>query len=989
MRLHHLRMCAFGPFADDVSVDFDALAEDGLFLLHGPTGAGKTTILDAIAFALFGRVPGARHDAKRLHSDHASAQQVPEVELEATINGRRLRIVRSPEYHRPKKRGSGTTKVQAKATLDWVDGSGVPLTRLPEIGETISSLLGMSAEQFFQVVLLPQGDFSRFLRAANEDREALLQRLFDTERFGDVEEWFREHARAGSAALDEKEAALGRIAAQIAALADTETPVEPDMDWAQGCLDAARGSHERETACRAAARVELEEAQAAHESGTRLMRERQRGLAAQAKIAQLDEASAELQRAADDLAAARRAAPVVPVVTDHRDAVDALDQSMTCCAASESELFGLPEAAALQGCTDSDLVQVADTWAAESARLQPLARRVDERPTLVADIAGVEREIAAATKRVDEVDVALAEMPERRVRAADALSAARDRGAQLEMLRGKVEQIEIVGAALDQRDEVARLIVRAERRVHDAREAHNDARTQFLDLRERRLTGMAAELASQLVDGEPCVVCGSSTHPAPSTADPANRVSDVDERAASEIERRAADDVAAARSSLETYREREANLQKIIGDANRDVVAAEREDALERLTAAQRAAASISDLQRAVDDLEVRAQQLTSERSDLQSVRASASTRREALRGELASLDDEVAQATGGRVSVAARRDELAELCRSAASVREARAEVARCRERVERAALRMEEACADAGFADEDAVCAAMATPEQMEIWESSLRRAHGLRSEAQGTLDDEDVRAALGAETVDLEALATAVASARERHDTAAGAEAVAGRRVSGLADHVAQYWEALTAIEPVRAKQQELRELAELVSGRGQNARRMTLRSYVLAARLEEVLVAASARLRQMSAGRYEFAHTDAVGPRGRRGGLGIEVRDEYTGATRAATTLSGGETFFASLALALGLADVVSAESGGRVLDTMFIDEGFGTLDPESLDLVMGVLDELRSGGRVVGVVSHVDELRARIPSQLEVLRGEAGSSVRVRTLTASG
>ena len=164
-------------------------------------------------------------------------------------------------------------------------------------------------------------------------------------------------------------------------------------------------------------------------------------------------------------------------------------------------------------------------------------------------------------------------------------------------------------------------------------------------------------------------------------------------------------------------------------------------------------------------------------------------------------------------------------------------------------------------------------------------------------------------------------------------------------------------------------------------------MTLRSYVLAARLEEVLVAASDRLRHMSSGRYEFAHSDAGGPRGRRGGLGIEVRDEYTGVTRAATTLSGGETFFASLALALGLADVVSSEAGGRVLDTMFIDEGFGTLDPESLDLVMGVLDELRSGGRVVGLVSHVDELRARIPSQLHVLRGESGSTVTVRTLTA--
>lgn len=989
MRLHRLRVCAFGPFADDVTVDFDALAEDGLFLLHGQTGAGKTTILDAVAFALFGRVPGARHDAKRLHSDHASAQQVPEVELEATISGRRLRIVRSPEYHRPKKRGTGTTKVQAKATLDWIDGSGVPLTRLPEIGEVIASLLGMSAEQFFQVVLLPQGDFSRFLRAANEDREALLQRLFDTERFGDVEEWLRDHARAGNAALDEKEATLGRIAAQVAALAETETPVEPDMDWAQGCLDAARESHEREVLRLSSVRAELERAQDTYDRGTSLMRDRQRGLAARSKIDQLEAASAELHRAETDLAAARRAAPVVPLMVDHRDALEALERSLARCAGSESALFALPEAVALHGCTDGELEGAADTWAAESVRLEPLARRVDERPTIVADIAAVEREIATATARVDDIDAALTAMPARKAGAIDALGAARDQRAQLEMLRGRVEKVETVDLALGQREELTQTIERAERRLHDAREAHNDARSHLLDLRERRLTGMAAELASQLVDGEPCVVCGSSLHPAPTTASPEARVSDVDERAASEIEQRAADDVAATRSSLGTYLERRANLDSIIGGASREGIAAERADAAARLATAERVAGSIDDLQREVDDLDAQAQRLTAERGEQQSARASASTRLDALRAELTSLDDEVAQATGGRVSVAARREELAEVCRATTSVRDDRAEVIRSRERLERTARRLAEACADAGLVDEEAVRAAMATPEQMEIWESSLRRAHGLRSEAQATLDDDDVRAALAAEPVDVDALAAAVDNARQRHDTAAGAEAVAGRRVSGLADHVAQYWEALSAIEPVRAKQLELRELAELVSGRGQNARRMTLRSYVLAARLEEVLVAASVRLRQMSAGRYEFAHTDAGGPRGRRGGLGIEVRDEYTGATRAATTLSGGETFFASLALALGLADVVSAESGGRVLDTMFIDEGFGTLDPESLDLVMGVLDELRSGGRVVGVVSHVDELRARIPSQLQVLRGEAGSSVKVRTLAASG
>ncbi len=159
-------------------------------------------------------------------------------------------------------------------------------------------------------------------------------------------------------------------------------------------------------------------------------------------------------------------------------------------------------------------------------------------------------------------------------------------------------------------------------------------------------------------------------------------------------------------------------------------------------------------------------------------------------------------------------------------------------------------------------------------------------------------------------------------------------------------------------------------------------MSLRAYVLASRLEEIAVSASVRLQRMSGGRYEFVHSDEAGSRGRRGGLGLDIRDDFTGVVRSAKTLSGGESFLASLSLALGLADVVAAESGGIVLDTMFIDEGFGTLDADTLDSVMAVLDELRDGGRVVGIVSHVDEMRQRIPSRLHVIRGRAGSSVKV-------
>jgi exonuclease SbcC len=198
-----------------------------------------------------------------------------------------------------------------------------------------------------------------------------------------------------------------------------------------------------------------------------------------------------------------------------------------------------------------------------------------------------------------------------------------------------------------------------------------------------------------------------------------------------------------------------------------------------------------------------------------------------------------------------------------------------------------------------------------------------------------------------------------------------------VAGLADQLARAWADLA---PVEREFAELVALTEVVNGRGQNARQMSLRSYVLAARLEEVAESATQRLRRMSQGRYSFVHTDARGTHGRRGGLGLDVLDDYSGQIRPAKTLSGGESFLASLALALGLADVVAGETGGAMLDTLFVDEGFGTLDADTLDLVMDTLDELRAGGRVVGLVSHVEELRQRIPMRLRVRKARTGSTV---------
>ncbi|MGC5254743.1 AAA family ATPase [Gordonia sp. DT218] len=982
MRLHHLRMRAFGPFADEVVVDFESLAGDGLFLLHGQTGAGKTTVLDGVAFALFGRVPGARDTNRRLHSDHSSADQVPEVELEATIGGRRLRITRSPDHLRPKKRGTGTTKVNARGTLVWLDDSGPDLTRLPEIGEVVTRLLGMSADQFFQVVLLPQGEFARFLRATSEDREGLLERLFDTERFGDLEEWLRERARQSASAVAERTAAADRIAGQIVALGGADV-ADPDMEWAQNCLAAARTDATGCVDALTGAQAELDRVQAAHDHGARLVDARRRGDEATTRLVQLADGGAELAAITAALESGRRAAPIASVVEDRDRAAAALATAESECARLDAELAALDEGAPLcRSSAEGSLDAAIERWTAESGRWEPLAARLARRPELIADIDRIRDEMDATERRLAEMDSLLEQAPERREKAAAELAGAVAARAQLPHLHAERDRLATIARAVADREALEPEIARAEQQLLDAREQYTTARERLLDVRERRLTGMAAELAGQLVDGTPCAVCGSVEHPLPAVSDSATSIGEAQEADAVEAAQRAADTRSAAESDRAALVERRTHLDATIDGAMRDQIDAHRAQNTADLEDAERSAERTSSLAAALKAIEADIESVRVERSDADTAQAGRRERLTALRDTLGALDADVAEATGGRTGVAERRAELAELCRRAARLRDARNELVRVRQRRADALDRLAEKCAAAGFADPSEATAALTSEARLSEWEAMVLQASRIRAAAESTLADTEVRAAMAAEPVDTDALAANLASARQVRDEATSRRAVAVRRLRDLDDYVSQFWAAADVLAPMRARHDELQGLAELVSGRGQNSRRMSLRSYVLAARLTEVLVAASARLHQMSSGRYEFVHTDAVGPRGRRGGLGIEVRDEYTGAVRATTTLSGGETFFASLALALGLADVVAAESGGHVLDTIFIDEGFGALDPEALDLVMGVLDDLRSGGRVVGVVSHVDELRARIPAQLHVVRGESGSHIRM-------
>ncbi|MGW4739891.1 AAA family ATPase [Nocardia xishanensis] len=1023
MRLHRLEMTAFGPFADTTVVDFDALGADGLFLLHGQTGAGKTTVLDAIAFALYGRVPGARGESKRLHSDHAPEQTPPQVVLEATLGGRRLRLTRIPEFERPKLRGTGMRTDPPKATLTWLDGRGENLSRIPDIGDEIIRLLGMSADQFFQVVLLPQGDFARFLRADNEDREKLLEKLFDTERFGTAEYWLADKRRASAAELESRRQGIERLIAQIrgaAGLSVTESAgVLEAVSWSQDLLATARADLTETTAEAARCQQDSSELRKFADEQRRLAELRRRMTAARA---QLDDYAASAEHRAAlraELAAAQRAQPVAEAIDEARAAVMTSRRRASEAAAVAARLAGAllePAAADLDGATlvapesagaeedtsadrsgpairaDADLDAAVRRWSAQIGALDEVSADATAADRLRREIDELRTESAALTERMAQLTGRRERLPATIAAAEARVREATEAAATLPSLTAECERLQAAATAAVELAGRRTDLDRTRIEFETARTVHNDAKERVLDLRERRLAGMAAELAGQLVDGEPCAVCGAAEHPSPAEPAP-SAVSKEAEDAAVAAERTAEQNRDRVHSRITVLEKEIEALAARGGDADRVELAAALRSATHRYEDAAELAALVDGSTAELSRLRAEETRL---HDDLRAAEASASTVVTRIAASVTRLDElteRLRAAAGADGTIGHRRARLNGLVTDATALRAARTAAAAAREQVAAIADRVESLARAAGFVPEGelgggdvalltafarVVNAASRTPQRQQEIDAELVTAEDARAHAEKVLAEPEIQAAATAEPGDSAELERRLADAQTRLNAAVAAQAEAGRRVQLLEELGGQLWTEVDRIAPLQRTHEELAGLADVVAGRGENNRRMSLRSYVLAARLEEVALAGSVRLRRMSGGRYEFVHSDKAGPRGRRGGLGLDIRDDYTGAVRPAKTLSGGETFMASLSLALGLADTVAAESGGLVLDTLFIDEGFGGLDADTLDAVMGVLDELRAGGRVVGLVSHVDEMRQRIPSRLHVVRGRTGS-----------
>ncbi|WP_232676835.1 AAA family ATPase [Nocardioides sp. R-C-SC26] len=1040
MRLHSLRIEAFGPFAGVVDIDVDELSDAGLFLLSGATGAGKTSVLDAVCFALFGDVPGDRSAAKRLRADQADDGAVPRVSIEATLGGRRFHLVRSPAWDRPKKRGTGTTPQQASVSVsEWLphDGTWRPVTnRMDEAGDLVTRLLGMNLTQFTQVAMLPQGRFQAFLRANSHDRHQLLQRLFHTHRFEQVERWLREHALdRGRVSARHREAVLGLVS-RVSEASDRPPPdgvsdgapapgdpaalADAVSSWAAPVSDALRAG---EATAREHAQTSRRLADALGHQHHRLRDqiERQRECAAANRV--LSDLDAEHDQDELDrgrLDAARRAVGVLPL--HDRLRADIHQQTTTADAASEATeaaaimLAGPDAEATLPFVSRSELEAARETSRARAAAGSAALPRLQRREVLV-------RERSALEHRETELETVLATLhsdaaplPAALADVEAALADATSRAAVLvrdqEALRAAEERVAAHEAALSLTDDLAE----AQAAWWESREHLMEAREQLVVLQQARIDGMAAELAGALAVGACCPVCGSAEHPHKAPGAPG-----APDAAQEKAVRSRADDLALEVHAREgRLREVQAALAHARGRAGEGTLETARADhaaCAGRLSSSTEAADAVVALTARRDAVREHLDTIRRRNDDAERERERLRTRREAVTDETEAIDhdlsalvtvddtDDLDQAVRALIT---HDDLLRERCDHAISASDA-AESAAVRAGETRREL--ERAAAAAGFGSPHEAIAAALDGNQIDELITRIADREHRRTSAAATLArweavSEDPAAQpdlatliaqvdgvdVSVEPTDDEELLSRVGEAATRADsTATSAEAallMATQRLARVNRLLDDLTDALEAWAPVRTEHERAAALAALVEGKSaDNPLKMRLSAYVVAYRLSQVVAAANERLARMSDQRYSLEHTGRRGAGESRGGLSLLVRDDWSGESRDPATLSGGETFVVSLALALGLADVITGEVGGATLDTLFVDEGFGSLDADTLDDVMDTLDSLRDGGRVVGVVSHVAEMRDRIPVQLVVTKSRAGSTAAIRRLAA--
>lgn len=991
MHLHRLSLQAIGPFPGCHTVDVAELGASGLFLLEGPTGSGKSTLIDAVVFALYGKVASAGASEDRLRSAHAGPEVESWVELVLETGVGIYRVRRTPPYLRPKQRGTGTTLQQASARLwrltspDDAVGELVS-SRIDEVGLELQRVVGLDRTQFAQTVVLPQGEFAGFLRAEPEARRGLLQKVFGTEVYERVQQRLADlraqAARDVAAARREADLALARFVGAAApepgdALHELDAPdaVGPaELLVAELTAEAvdADSAARAATSDRSAAAAELD----ARRRLLDAVRRRARLRAEQAALAAAaDRHAADLRR----WQAGVRADRLWPTVTAaERARVAVRDAAETVAARAAAAAPALREVVG-SGDPEVQLKALRVEHEVTSAARGALARAVEleaglaERRDALAHRRAATR---AARDAVAQAETVLAEVPVERAALVQELAAARELAAGAGQAEARLGGSRLRLAAAREADALAAEVAAAEAVVTRCSEVALGAARTVLAAREARIAGLAGELAASLVPGEPCAVCGSTVHPGPAQR-PGGDVADV---AAAEEQQAAADgDLTEAATALGVLRARHED-RSAAADGTVEGLTALVAEAAGELARAEAAAVRVTELDTALQHLDARVRAAEQRCADERARLAAQEARLTAEAERLDADETEVLSAADGEPSVAARAHRLEVHLGQVDAWRDALSALVAAQERAEHTERELAAALVAEATSEAEVRADRMPAAEL-----AAVRRTLDAHSAAVGRVEsalaDPDLAEVpeVAEEDVDVSAAEAVLAEAEAVLRAASGRAASAAERAAAARREHEALAAAARALATAAADAGPVTRMADLAAA-STSENGLSLATYVLARRFEDLIEAANARLATMSDGRYALERSEErEDVRSRRTGLAMRVLDHATGRSRDPRTLSGGETFYVSLCLALGLADVVTAEAGGVDLGTLLIDEGFGSLDGETLEVVLAELGRLRDGGRVVGVVSHVDSMRSAIAERIEVRRRPDGTS----------
>lgn len=1007
-----LTMQAFGPFAQTETIEFDKLGTNPLFLINGPTGSGKTSILDAICFALYGETTGNERQGIQMRCDMAAPTLLTEVTLEFSLHGKSYRVIRSPEQEAPKARGEGmTVRKHTAALYEITDEEKLITSKTTQVKTEVTNIIGLNETQFRQVMVLPQGKFRELLLATSKEREEIFGQLFQTDIYKKIEYALKDKASAISKAKDEFDNQI-RGALQVAGVS-SEAELTEQREALSAQFETVQKQEQESLAQLNAVKTELQKAEA-------LSNEFKKREHAEIALKQHLEQSDAVSSRQLQLDNAKKASKVeLPYVTLQNASKQTQELEQKVAKLSQDLTVANDAVKSKEGA-----LQTAKEQAAQLPKLTEQQYQLEGMKGKLVEKSELEKAINAGLTQKSEFEVTLNKyiaLKEKLTLEAQqgqkSLDQARVDVASIGSVEAEIKQQQRLMQDLQKLTGLNQELAKLDALTPSKQASVDQAKARYVELQRSAdilelswHNAQAAVLAQRLQAGEMCPVCGSVEHPQPAQF-VGEEVTKEQVQCARNTEREGQVVLNQLNNQLEQhnisvgqYKQQIEQLSVELGqNASMDLSAlqASMQQLNERLQ--RLSSINLVQLEQSVNELNQRCVTGEGKINDLQNQMAANESTMKVNQEQLvklsASLDAKYSSLEVLEQDIVAIQKQIMDLNTSFETAQNHLQQAVLAKTNIEsqltthqqwlnEAVVRLSTAKADwaqalqaSAFEDEAQFLASKVDEAEMQVWQQEIDVFKQTQIKLEQTLADlsselKDLALPdLEGLNVKLNSIQQSYVEARNQLDSTRSLF----ERLEKVRNDIATLHDKNTKLEDEYKVFGTLYDVAS-----GKTGSRISLHRFVLGVLLDDVLIQASQRLSLMSKGRYILARK-TEGFKGAAGrGLDLVVEDSYTGKTRDVATLSGGESFMAALALALGLSDVVQSYSGGIRLDTLFIDEGFGSLDPESLDLAIQTLVDLQQTGRMIGVISHVSELKEQMAQRIDVEPSRLGSTVSVKS-----